>query len=147
LKTFSGTFAMSGTPSADNPFDITGVDLEDSGAGKDTSYISYDGVNYNEEYDGDFVAPNADSIFFMAKVGNGFTDGFDFSINGNVQPSFLGFDILFGKEAIFVGAQATQVEQDGKFAAPVPEPATMLLLGTGLLGASAICRRKYPKRH
>lgn len=65
-------------------------------------------------------------------------------------PSFIGFDLWIGpenaiKDSIFIGsAMGNPASQDFKIAAPAPvaEPATMLLLGSGLIGLACLGRKK-----
>ena len=87
-------------------------------------------------------------------------DGISFSILGDSQPSFLDFNLnikdrstgyLFHgdemAEKIFIGdGWANPEEEDFRIAAPVPEPATILLFGAGLLGLAAYGRKRGFRR-
>ena len=94
-------------------------------------------------------------------------DAVKFSIVGNSLPSYLAFDLRMnewfvndnGQETYkgYAGASMapyinigefneTSGEEDFKIAAPVPEPATILLFGAGLLGLAAYGRKRGFRR-
>ncbi len=103
----------------------------------------------------DLVLDENDSgIEFYARAWNYF-DGITFTITDYDLPSYVGFDLRYNLQAadpnhIFLGASMETIaslgeDQDFAVAAPVPEPATMLLLGAGLIGLAGVGRKKLKK--
>jgi len=102
-----------------------------------------------------FMSGSSDSVAYSTHSIAGQLKGVDFTITQTDSLSYVGFDLFYdGADMdatyIFLGENKETVaslgeDQDFGIVAPVPEPGTMLLLGSGLLGMAVVSRKKIFK--
>lgn len=76
-------------------------------------------------------------------------DKFDFlvALGGLDGPFFDNYDLPCGRSywEIIYSSDMVSLEYLGGVTQPVPEPSTLLLLGSGLLGTAGFLRRRFKK--
>jgi hypothetical protein len=103
---------------------------------------------------GEFFNASTNGAVYYTLVNANDYDGIDFVITQNDTPSYVGFDLNYNfvdmdSNFIFLGSETVASlgeDQDFAVAAPVPEPATMLLFGSGLVGLAGYGRKKIAKK-
>ncbi|HEY2039925.1 MAG TPA: PEP-CTERM sorting domain-containing protein [Edaphobacter sp.] len=128
---FSGSGVLTTMLDGSGNYQITGITA--TGV---TGLIAPGGFNGNDN----LLFPSDPSVFdsngFSFSAANG-PDQFDVNVFGNGT----GYSAFFRDEDGFTGTLPVSVQVNSSVSA-VPEPSTLLLIGTGVLGAAGAIRRK-----
>lgn len=129
----------------DTPVFGDGKDIPDHGVFPTDFYEYYVG-DFNEDhfetvynYDPNEYNPETETF---SSTTNGMTKKFAIKVNGYTWVDLVAYDHYLGNNK--VKYVKSPFSHDG--ASAVPEPATMFLLGTGLIGLGAFGRRKFFKK-
>jgi hypothetical protein len=119
----------------------------------DTFLNSGDAITYNGFIFDPASTPVADPLwvaggfsFVLNSINVSFRDANQIVFDGVGILAGNGFDDTIGSWMMSIDAHSTHFAfSNGTTADPVPEPATMLLLGTGLIGLAGLGRKKLKK--
>jgi hypothetical protein len=128
---FSGSGVLTTSTNSSGDFLITGITGTDV-----TSLIAPGGFNGNDNLLFPSSQPTLDSHGFSFTAVNG-PDQFDVNVFNNGS----GYFAFFRDEDAFTATIPISFEV-GNTVSAVPEPSTLFLLGTGLLGVAGVVRKK-----
>jgi len=146
--TFQGSGVLTGTSNGDGTFTLDSV--TGTTAGQAITGILAPGTFPV----GVFAVPNDNLLYFPPSFGFGSTyfdaaglsyqlaDGRDVSLSFS-DSVFIGTTVIFNGMPQSIGDSQTSLISITSATSPVPEPSTLALLGTGVLGMVGVIRRKF----
>lgn len=105
-----------------------------------TDYVSFDVIDSNAEYDSWVVRAYDINLILIAETSGDIASPVTFTSGTPIIHR-----VVFSPEEEYSGGIDTLVFNTPTEAAPVPEPGTMFLLGTGLIGLAGL-RKKFRKQ-